>query len=153
MPGEVDLDLAEVDHRRPRASAATCSPRRKQRPDPGRQLAQAERLRDVVVGAELQPDDLVELGVLRREHDDRHAGLGADDPADLDPGQLRGASGRAARGPVVGPEPLERRPSVGGLDDAEPLGLERLGERLAEGRLVFDDEDRLRHASESTDVC
>ena len=35
--------------------------------------------------------------------------------------------------------------AVGGGDDAEAVGVERLGERLAQGRLVVDDEDRAGH--------
>ena len=38
------------------------------------ELAEAERLDDVVVGAELQPDDPVDLFGARGHHDDRHVG-------------------------------------------------------------------------------
>ena len=92
MPAEVRLDAAEVDDRPAARSIATAaSDRRKQGPDAGRELAQGERLRDVVVGAELEPDDLVELGVLGRQHHDRHAGFGADDAGDLDARTAPGA--------------------------------------------------------------
>ena len=66
VAGEVDLDRARGRRSAGGASSrgAACSAAAEQRPDPGRQLAQAERLRDVVVGAELEPDDLVELAVL-----------------------------------------------------------------------------------------
>src|SRR5581483_8689676 len=40
--------------------------------DPRRQLARRERLRDVVVGAELEAGDTVGFLVTRGEHDDRH---------------------------------------------------------------------------------
>src|SRR5262249_12691507 len=60
--------------------------------DPGRELARGERLRDIVVGAELEPSDTVRLLIARREHDDRHlraranaaAALGAVDPRQAD---------------------------------------------------------------------
>ena len=42
--------------------------------DPQNHLARAERLRDVVVGAELETDDAVELLALGGEHDERQAG-------------------------------------------------------------------------------
>ena len=49
------------------------------------ELARVERLRQVVVGADLEPDDLVDVLVARGEHDDRHVGALADAAADLDP--------------------------------------------------------------------
>ena len=51
-----------------------------------------ERLRDVVVGADLEPLEQILLRVARRQHDDRHAAARADAPADLgpaEPGQHR----------------------------------------------------------------
>src|SRR4051794_3730097 len=48
------------------------------------ELAHRERLGDVVVGAELEPEDLVDLLRLGREHDDRHGlALRPQAPADL----------------------------------------------------------------------
>ena len=48
------------------------------------QLGDRERLGHVVVGAGLEADDLVELGVLRREHQDVRVAEGAHAAADLD---------------------------------------------------------------------
>ena len=71
--------------------------RARHRADASDQLAEAERLHDVVVGAELEPDDTVDLVAARGDDDDRHVGSRA---------QLRGrdrtrrrreAPGRAAR--------------------------------------------------------
>ena len=84
--------------------------------DPRGQLAQRERLGHVVVRAQLQADDLVDLGVLRGEHDDRHRGLGAEDPADLDAGQLGEHEVEQDEVGSLGPEGLERRAPVGGGD-------------------------------------
>ena len=64
----------------------------KRRADARRELAQAERLGDVVVGAEVQPGHPIGLARARGEHDDRHARRGrtsAQDPADLDSTQDR----------------------------------------------------------------
>src|SRR5918994_93375 len=46
--------------------------------DAAAELAHRERLRDVVVGAELEAEDLVDLLGLGREHDDRHRAARAD---------------------------------------------------------------------------
>ena len=51
----------------------------------GDELARVERLREVVVGADLEPDDLVDVVVARGEHEDRDVGALADPPADVDP--------------------------------------------------------------------
>ena len=145
VAAEVDLDAPEVDDRRRRLDRDRLLGAAEERPDPGRQLAQAERLGDVVVGAELEPDDLVELGVLGREHDDRHAGLGPDDPADLDAGQLGEHQVEQDEVGLLGAEAGQRLAPVGRGDDPEALGLERVDERLAQRRLVVDDEDRSCH--------
>ena len=50
--------------------------------DPGEQLAEAERLDDVVVGAHLEADDLVHLLTFGSDHDDRDARPRAQLPAD-----------------------------------------------------------------------
>ena len=65
----VDLDR-RVGRRRRVAAAAP-----QHGADARDHLGRAERLDDVVVGAELEPDDPVGLGPARGEHDDRDAGL------------------------------------------------------------------------------
>jgi hypothetical protein len=57
-----------------------------------RQLAGAERLGDVVVGPELEPDDAIDLLRAGGQHDDRQTGelaIGPNPPADLLPRQVR----------------------------------------------------------------
>ena len=78
-----------------------------QRLDPAHQLAQAERLGQVVVGAELEADDLVDLVVARGQDEDRHLGAGRAQAAqDLEPVDARQADvehdevGRLVRGDV-----------------------------------------------------
>ena len=51
------------------------------RPNPREQLAEPERLDEIVVGAHLEPDDLVDLLALGGDHDDRDARAGAELPA------------------------------------------------------------------------
>src|SRR3954449_3106322 len=48
-----------------------------ERADAGDELARAERLDEVVVGAEVEPADAVVLGGLRREHHDRDVRVAA----------------------------------------------------------------------------
>ena len=57
------------------------------RAHPGDELPRGERLGHVVVRAELQADDLVDLAVLGGQHDHRDVGALAQRPADLAAGQ------------------------------------------------------------------
>jgi hypothetical protein len=50
--------------------------------DPAHQLAQAERLGEVVVGAEFEADHLVDLVVARGQDEDRHLGARRAEPAE-----------------------------------------------------------------------
>ena len=73
---EVDDEVAVPEPARPLR-------RRRRRPpqgrlDPGQQLRKAERLRDVVVGAELEAADLVGLGAAGGDDEDRDAAELAD---------------------------------------------------------------------------
>jgi hypothetical protein len=47
----------------------------------------------------------------------------------------------------------ETAPPIARLDGTVALGFEGLGEGLAKRRLILDDEDCLRHASESRENC
>ena len=67
--GAVERDRADDEHLV--AHRAGAGPPQ-HRPDPAAQLGEAERLGDVVVGAGLEPEHRVGLGVERGEHDDRH---------------------------------------------------------------------------------
>ena len=79
--GAVERDRADHQHlvaERPRARAAQHGA------DPAAQLGQPERLGDVVVGAGLEPEHRVGLGVERGQHDDRdHVAARAQRAADL----------------------------------------------------------------------
>jgi hypothetical protein len=98
----------------------------------GAQLTQAERLREVVVGAKLQAQHPVDLGAPRGEHQDRDARLPADDPADLDPRQLGQHQVQHDELRALFPEPGERLAAVGGRDHPEAVSLERFRQRLAQ---------------------
>jgi mRNA degradation ribonuclease J1/J2 len=49
--------------------------------DAGQQFARIERLAQVIVSADLQPDNPVHVFALRRQHDDRRAVVGGTKPA------------------------------------------------------------------------
>ena len=53
-------------------------------PHPGLELAGAERLRHVVVGAQLQAQDTIVLRRPRRKHDDRHSGPAANEASNIE---------------------------------------------------------------------
>ena len=57
--------------------------------DAAEQLAHREGLGDVVVGADLEPDDLVDLGVLGGQDDDRHGAARAHVAADVEAARPR----------------------------------------------------------------
>src|SRR5437870_11117678 len=59
------------------------------RPDPRDQLPHGERLGDIVVRPDLQARHLVGLGVLGGQDDDRDLGLPPDDPAQVEPVDVR----------------------------------------------------------------
>ena len=80
----VDLELADADRAAPRRRrpAGGRGPAQ-DRADPRDDLGGREGLDDVVVGAELEPDDAVGLRAARGEHDHRDAGFGAQRAADV----------------------------------------------------------------------
>ena len=80
-PGHVEDDVAGVDRlgRLGRAVRAA-----EDGADAGDELARAERLGQVVVGAELEAEQLVELVVAGREHDDRDGRVAAQLAGDVE---------------------------------------------------------------------
>ena len=82
--------------------------------DAGDQFPDAERLDDVVVGAELQTDDAVHLGVFGREKQDRHVGsvagrVCAQRPADLEAVLFRHEDVKDDEIPAARASPAARR--------------------------------------------
>jgi hypothetical protein len=69
------------------------------------------------------------------------------------PGQLGQHQVEQDRGPVARPELVERCAAVGGLRRPEAFGLEGIGEGLAQGRLVLDDQDRRAIAANPIGPC
>src|SRR4051812_35845941 len=84
--GRVEADVADLDRRDlvgSRGRRGGHGGAAQDGPDAGGHLAGAERLDDVVVGAELEPDHAVGLLAAGGQHDDRHLGLPPDLAADV----------------------------------------------------------------------
>ena len=141
--GEVDPQLADDERRlvgrglgRP---AHLGAPQRGL--DPARELAHRERLGDVVVGAELEPDDLVDLLGLGGQHDDRDRAAAAQPAADLEPVDPRQHQVEHDEVERLLVEALERLAAVGGLDDVVALLAQRIGEQRLDRLLIVDEQD------------
>ena len=110
-------------------------------PDPAAELAHAERLGDVVVGAELEAEDLVDLLGLGGEHDDRHGAARAQAPADLEAVEL--GHHHVEHDEVEGllAEARERLAAVGRLHDLVAVLAQREGQQGLDRLLVVDEQD------------
>ena len=122
-----------------------------ERPDPAHQLAQGEGLGDVVVRAQLEADDLVELVAAGGQEQDRRLGADRAQAAeDLEAVDAREADvehdqvGRLGRGEL---QPLLARARDGHL---VALLLEGVLDAARDGELVFDDQDGGCHGADST---
>ena len=105
------------------------------------ELAHRERLGDVVVGAQLEPEDLVDLLGLGGEHDDRDRGAGAQPAAHLEAVHL--GQHHVQHDEVEGllGEARERLAAVRGLHHLVPVALQREGQQRLDRLLVVDQED------------
>ena len=140
---EVDLELVDLDHVAARRLGAA---RHLGAPQLGAhaaaELAQAEAvLGDVVVGADLEPEDLVDLLRLRREHDDRDDALGAEAAADLEAVDARHHDVEDHEVEALAGEGLERLLAVARGDDLVALLLEGEAQQLEDRLLVVDQQD------------
>ncbi|KIX78571.1 hypothetical protein SF12_08360 [Streptomyces sp. MBRL 601] len=108
--------------------------------DAGDQLARGEGLGDVVVGPYLQPDDLVDLAVLGGDHDHRHVGAAAQLAADLGAGESGQHQVEQDQVGAVALELVEPLGPGGRDGDLEALLAEHVGQSVAEGFLILDDE-------------
>jgi hypothetical protein len=111
-------------------------------PDARQQHADADRLGHVVVGARLEPEDDVRIGIVRRQHDDRHLYAAPPDhaaqlaPVDVGQSDIEQNNVR----PVVA-ENRQRLGAVRRRDGHEVLmDGELLGQGLAQRVVVVDDQ-------------
>ena len=106
------------------------------------ELAHRERLGDVVVGPELEPEHLVDLLRLGGEHDDRDGrALRAQALADLEPVHARQHQVEHHEVELLLVEARERLAAVGGLHDLVAVALQREGEQRLDRLLVVDQQD------------
>ena len=100
-------------------------------PHPRQHLAQLERLGDVVVRAELEPDDAVDGVALAADHDDGDVAFGPDLAGEL---QAVLSAQRQIEGDQADRVLLDAGAQLGavlGFDDPEPLALEALAQEGA----------------------
>ena len=114
--------------------------------DAGDQLARAERLGDIIVGAGLEAADAVALLAARGQHDDRHVGrrrAAAQAAADFDPAD---ALDHPVEEDDVGPHFIgqhQRFLAVAGAGHLVTCALEMIGEQIGERAVVFDQQETL----------
>jgi len=148
-PAEVgDLPLRLVD-----LEAGVGRGRRKRAPrpaedrlHPGRELPRAERLRDVVVGADLEADDAVDLTGARREEDDRRGMSLADLLAQVEPGDVGQADIDQDQVEALPRDERQDGQSLRETDGLQTFRLEDILKVVQDRGLVFDDEDLRLHA-------
>jgi hypothetical protein len=106
-------------------------------PNPREQLAEPERLGEIVVGAHLEPDDLVDLLALGGDHDDGHGRPGTQLAAHRQAVHVGQAD---VEQDEVGLASRQRRAPGGRALDVESFPPEPFGERLGDRVLVFDEQ-------------
>ena len=159
-PGQVELgavqgDLAPVGHDLEAAEAHRLQPlgvalgAAQHGADAGDHLGRAERLDHVVVGAQLEAHDAVELAAAGGEHDHGHVVLAlqlAAHVAAVAVGQVQVQQHQVGLDPVG---QLQRLGGRGGGHRLEALARQRLGERLRDRQLVLHEQDprALAHAA------
>ena len=139
-PARVDAQVADLD--RAGAAGRRVGPA-KDGADAGDQLARVERLGDVVVGAQLEPDDRVDVLGARGQHDDRRLAATADLAAHLPAVQLGEHQVEDDERWVVPLVEDERLATFARGQHLEALLLEVEADEIDDVALVVDDQDRL----------
>jgi hypothetical protein len=149
-PVDADLAARGVDRQRTGGDRARRRPlggslnAAQQRAHAGDELALAERLGHVVVGADAEADEQVGLGVQRGEHEHRDGPVALDAAADLvavDAGQHDVEDDEVGRHPRA---QLDAAQAVVGDLDGEVLRAQAGGQRIGDRGLVLHDDDRRR---------
>ena len=120
-------------------------PAAKDRADPGYQFAHREWLHDVVVGAQLEPDDLVDLLSAGSQHHDRDVRLRTELAAEVLPVTV---GEHHVQQDEVGSERVKRIAGClhrGRDDRVEALPAEMRRQRLGDALLVLHKQDARRH--------
>src|SRR6185503_7201541 len=119
-------------------------------PDAGDELARREGLGQVVVAAQLEADDAVDLLAAGREEEDRDPVVLPDPPADLEAVDLGQHHVEDDEIDAALLHRLERGRAALHRGDGEALLLERVQEDLTDARLIIDDQDVLVHVLSDT---
>jgi hypothetical protein len=111
-------------------------------PDPGEELGEAERFRDVVIGTSVETDDDVDFAMARGEDDDREGRMvGADPTAYLVPVEVRESEVEDHELRRVRRSRVERSLAGGRPVDDVALRSERAGEGASDRLVVLHEED------------
>src|SRR3984957_11823439 len=138
---QVDLDLADLDHRRRGLDRPLGRPGPAERGQDAReQLLDAERLGHVVVGAHVERGHLVPLAAPGRHHDDRDRGMLADLPAELEPVDLGQHQVEQHHVRLLGLQHRQRLGAVGRHQRVEPAHGQVRPDQVDDVRVVLDDE-------------
>jgi hypothetical protein len=136
--GRVDRQVAELARRSVGAGGLRAARAAQHRLDPGHQLTGAERLGQVVVRADRQPDELVHFLGPGGQHDDVGVGERAQRPADLHAVDARQHQvqdhhvGRPRAGKLQGAFPVQ------GDLSGEPFPAQVVGDQPGQVLLVID---------------
>ncbi|XQU68204.1 hypothetical protein OJJOAM_000935 [Cupriavidus sp. H18C1] len=110
--------------------------------DARRQFARRERLDHIVVRADLQSDHAIDLLVARRQENHRHIGKGAQRAADLEAVQVRQAHVEDHQVDRLRAQAGNRFAAQRAMLDQHAFGAQRIEDRIGNGGLVVDHEDR-----------
>jgi hypothetical protein len=113
--------------------------------DAGDELLRLERLDDVVVGSGLEADDNIHGVGPCSEHDDRHAGFGADPPAHLHAIQSWEHDVEEDEVGLGVTKGREHPGAVRYVGHLEPLVAQDDAEHLRQRQIVIDDEHATLH--------
>ena len=108
------------------------------------ELARVERLRHVVVGADLEADDLVDVLVARGQHQHRQVAGLPDALADLDAVDVGQHQVEDDERRLLRLDELQRLGAARGRADVVAGVLQVRGDERRDRRLVLDDQHRLR---------
>src|SRR6266508_1821733 len=149
MSREVEAEAAELPHRARGGRAVQLASTQK-RSHATHELRHRERLRHVVVRAELEAEHAIELTPSGGEHDDRDVALGSQGAADLD---AREARQHPVEDDEVVPSrasSVERLLAVFGLRDLEALVEEPVAQDLEDRHVVLGDQDPGAHETSTS---
>ena len=113
--------------------------------DPDHELGRRERLRQVVVGAVLEPRDPVDRRAARRQDEDRRGAcllVAANRPDDGPAVELGQHQVEDHERRLMRLDRVQRRGPIGGRHDAEPVPLQIRPDEPDDLGVVVDDEDR-----------